>query len=261
MRLHDRVALITGAGSGIGQAIARRYAAEGAAVVVVDWNPEGGRGTADEIERLGGRARFVEADVSRAADVERAVEETRSAFGRVDVLVNNAAVAEGDDLLQIDEATWDRNVAVVLKGVFLCTRAALPAMIAQRRGAIVNVASVNGLMGLGNEPYSAAKAGVINLTQNVAVRYGRFGVRANAICPGTVRTPIWRPRVERVPDVFERLGAWYPIGRVGEPEDVASAALYLASDEAAFVTGAVFPVDGGLTAGLYRMARELQAEE
>ena len=260
MRLHDRVALVTGAGSGIGQAIARRYAAEGAAVVVLDWHPEGGRGTADEIAGQGGSALFVEADVSRAADVERAFEGALSAFGRIDVLVNNAAVAEGDDILRIDEATWDRNLAVVLKGVFLCTRAALPGMIAQRRGAVVNVASVNGLMGLGNEPYSAAKAGVINLTQNVAVRYGRFGVRANVICPGTVRTPIWRPRVERVPDVFERLGAWYPVGRVGEPEDVAGAALYLASDEAAFVTGAVFPVDGGLTAGLHRMARELQAE-
>jgi NAD(P)-dependent dehydrogenase (short-subunit alcohol dehydrogenase family) len=133
-------------------------------------------------------------------------------------------------------------------------------MIARRRGAIVNIASVNGLTGLGEEAYSAAKAGMINLTQNLAIKYGRHGVRANVICPGTVRTPIWRSRLEQQPAIFDELAAWYPLGRVGEPEDVAHAALFLASAEAAWITGAVLAVDGGLTAGSFRMARDLQAK-
>jgi meso-butanediol dehydrogenase / (S,S)-butanediol dehydrogenase / diacetyl reductase len=149
---------------------------------------------------------------------------------------------------------------VVLKSVFVCSRAVLPRMLDQRRGVIVNISSVNALTGLGEEAYSAAKAGVVSLTQNIAVRYGQQGVRANVICPGTIRTPIWRERLKNTPDVFERLAHWYPLGRVGEPEDIAGAALFLASDEAAFITGAVLTIDGGLTAGMQRMARELQGE-
>ncbi len=260
MRLADRVALITGGGSGIGRAIALRFAAEGAAVVAVDADPDGARETARQVEAGGGRACYVEADVTSSAAVARAVEAALTTFGRIDVLVNNAGIGGGDDVLQTDEATWDRVVAVILKGAFLCTRAVLPHLIGQRRGAIVNVASVNGLTGLGEEAYSAAKAGLINFTQNVAVRYGPDGIRANVICPGTIRTPIWRDVVEKTPDVFERLARWYPLGRVGETEDVAEAALYLASDDAAFVTGAVLVVDGGLTAGHYRLGRELMGE-
>jgi NAD(P)-dependent dehydrogenase (short-subunit alcohol dehydrogenase family) len=141
----------------------------------------------------------------------------------------------------------------------LCSKAVLPAMIAQKNGAIVNIASVNGLTGLGEEAYSAAKAGVINLTQNMALKYGRFNVRANVICPGTIQTPIWQPQLEKDPQIFERLIPWYPLGRIGQPEDVARAALFLASDEAAWITGVTLPVDGGLMAGSYRMARELEA--
>jgi NAD(P)-dependent dehydrogenase (short-subunit alcohol dehydrogenase family) len=132
-------------------------------------------------------------------------------------------------------------------------------MLAQRRGAIVNIASVNGLMGLGEEPYSAAKAGVINLTQNLAVRYGQFGVRANVICPGTIATPIWQARLDQDATIFDRLAAWYPLGRVGAPMDVAKAALFLASDDAAWITGAVLNVDGGLMAGSYRMSQDLNS--
>ena len=260
MRLTDRVAIVTGAGSGIGRAIALRAAGEGAAVVVADLDPTGGRETVDQIVQTAGRAVCVDTDVTRAADVQRLVETALSAYGRIDVLVNNAAIGGGDDILATDEATWDRIVAVVLKSVFLCTRAVLPRMLEQRGGSIVNISSVNALTGLGEEAYSAAKAGVINLTQNLAIRYGQYGVRANVICPGTIRTPIWRQRVEKRPDVFDILTRWYPIGRVGEPEDVANATIFLASDEASFVTGAVLTVDGGLTAGMQRMARELQGE-
>jgi 3-oxoacyl-[acyl-carrier protein] reductase len=260
MRLTDRVAIVTGAGSGIGRAIALRAAGEGAAVVVADLDPPGGRETVDQIVQTAGRAVCVDTDVTRAADVQRLVETALSAYGRIDVLVNNAAIGGGDDILATDEATWDRIVAVVLKSVFLCTRAVLPRMLEQRGGSIVNISSVNALTGLGEEAYSAAKAGVINLTQNLAIRYGQYGVRANVICPGTIRTPIWRQRVEKRPDVFDILTRWYPIGRVGEPEDVANATIFLASDEASFVTGAILTVDGGLTAGMQRMARELEGD-
>ncbi|MCB0183826.1 MAG: SDR family oxidoreductase, partial [Caldilineaceae bacterium] len=139
-----------------------------------------------------------------------------------------------------------------------CSKAVLPAMIEARRGAIVNIASVNGLTGLGEEGYSAAKAGVINLTQNMAIKYGRHNVRANVICPGTVQTPIWHERLKSDPAIFDKLAQWYPLGRVGQPEDIAKAALYLASDDAAWVTGTVLTVDGGLMAGSYGMARALE---
>jgi meso-butanediol dehydrogenase / (S,S)-butanediol dehydrogenase / diacetyl reductase len=260
MKLRDRVTIVTGGGSGIGRAIALRAAREGAAVVVADIAPTGGQQTVADIEQMGERAMFVACDVSRSVDTQRLAEATLAAHGRIDVLVNNAAVGEGDDVLGTDEQTWDRMLSIVLKSVYLCSRAVLPSMLEQRRGAIVNISSVNGMLGLGMDAYGAAKAGVINLTQNMAVRYGGQGIRANAICPGTVRTPIWQERVERAPDIFERLSAWYPVGRVGEPDDVAAAAIFLASDEASFVNGAILPVDGGLTAGIHKMARELLGE-
>ena len=260
MRLPNTVALITGGGSGIGRAIAERFAQEGARVVVADRNRDGAEETARLIDAAGGEALAVEADVANADAVASMVGRAVEVFGPVDVLVNNAGASAGDDILTFDEATWDWNLAVVLKSVFLCSKAVLPAMIERRRGAIVNIASVNGLTALGEEAYSAAKAGMINLTQNLAIKYGRHGVRANAICPGTIRTPIWGSRVEQRPTIFEELAAWYPLGRVGEPADVANAALFLASDEAAWITGAVLPVDGGLTAGSYRMASELAGE-
>src|SRR5260370_9157282 len=157
----------------------------------------------------------------------------------------------------MDEVTWDRDVAVVLKSVFICCKAVLPGLIDRGCGASVNMGSVNALTALGNEAYSAAKAGMINLTQGIAVRYGAHGIGCNAIAPGTIRTPIWQARIDRDPVVFQRLVKWYPLGRVGEPDDIANATLFLASDEASWITGAVLPVDGGLLAGNYRRTREL----
>lgn len=147
---------------------------------------------------------------------------------------------------------------VVLKGVYLCSKAVLPTMIEQKTGAIVNISSVNGLMGLSEEAYSAAKAGVINLTKNMALKYGQHNIRTNVICPGTIQTPIWQARLDNDPQIFDQLAAWYPLGRVGQPEDVAKAALFLASDDASWITGTVLTVDGGLTAGSYRMGRALE---
>jgi meso-butanediol dehydrogenase/(S,S)-butanediol dehydrogenase/diacetyl reductase len=260
VRFQGRVAIVTGAGSGIGRVIAQRFAGEGAKVAVVDWLGDRADGVTAEISAAGGTAISVHADVSTRSGVDAMVAKVASQLGPVDVLVNNAAIADGDDVLEIDEATWDRDVAVVLKSVFLCSKAVLPSMIERKRGAIVNIASVNALTALGNEAYSAAKAGMINLTQGIAVRYGAHGIRCNAVAPGTIRTPIWQARIDRDPVVFQRLVKWYPLGRVGEPDDVASATLFLASDDASWITGAVLPVDGGLLAGNFRMTRELLAE-
>ena len=260
MRLIDRTAIVTGAGSGIGRAIGELFAKEGAQVVSVDRIGARANDSAEQIKNAGGRAVAVEADVTQAVDIARMVATALATFGRLDILVNNAGWSEGDDILSIDEETWDFNLQVDLKSVFLCSKAVLPYLLTQKSGAIVNISSVNGLTGLGEEAYSAAKAGIINLTQNMAVKYGPQSVRVNCICPGTIRTPIWQPRLEKDPQVFERLAQWYPLGRVGEPEDVANAALFLASDEAAWITGATLLVDGGLTAGSYRMSRELQGQ-
>jgi NAD(P)-dependent dehydrogenase (short-subunit alcohol dehydrogenase family) len=252
------VAIVTGGGSGIGRATAERFAAEGARVVVADRVAERAAAVVAAIEQAGGVALAVPVEVTDAESVGQMAEQARQSYGGIDILVNSAAISRGDDILTIEEDVWDLNLAVVLKGVFLCAKAVLPTMIHARRGAIVNIASVNGLMGLGEEGYSAAKAGVINLTQNMAIKYGKHNVRANVICPGTVQTPIWQARYERDPQVFEKLAEWYPLGRVGQPEDIANAVLYLASDEAAWVTGAVLNVDGGLMAGSYGMARALE---
>lgn len=260
MRLEQKVALITGGGSGIGQAIAERFAREGARVVVADLVTDRAERVTADIRDAGGEALAVTADVTDAAAVARMVEAAEAAFGQIDILVNNAGGARGDDIREIDEATWDWNIDLVLKGPFLCSKAVVPGMIERRSGSIVMISSVNGLTGLGEEAYGAGKAGLINLAQNMAVKYGRYGVRVNSICPGTVRTPIWQPRIDEDPQIFDRLAAWYPMGRVGEPEDVANAALFLASDEASWITGVTLPVDGGLLAGTYRMGRELLAK-
>jgi len=260
MRLAGKTALVTGAGSGIGRAIAERFAAEGARVAVAGRTRESAAQTVAQITERGGTAMPAGADVTDAAAVRTMVADTMAAMGSIDILVNNAGKAIGDGILETDVETWDLDLAVVLRSVFLCTKAALPGMIARGRGAIVNISSVNGMTGLGEEGYSAAKAGMINFTQNVAIRHGPSGIRANCICPGTIRTPIWNDVLERDPRVFERLAAWYPLGRVGEPDDVASAALFLASDEASWITGATLTVDGGLLAGSYRMARDLQGD-
>jgi meso-butanediol dehydrogenase/(S,S)-butanediol dehydrogenase/diacetyl reductase len=249
-RLDGRTALVTGGGSGIGRAICRRFASDGASVVVADLVGERAEEVAAEV---GGRA--VQADVTAAADVERMAAEA----GRADVLVNNAGGGMADDLLEIDEDEWDADVELNLKSAYLCSKAVLPGMIERGSGVIVNIVSVNGLAFFANEPYSAAKAGLISLTRSMATRYGRHGVRAVAIAPGTIRTPIWQERVDKEPAIFERLVRWYPLRRVGEPEDVAAAAAFLASDDAGWITGEVLRVDGGLLSGNERMSRELVA--
>ena len=260
MLLANTVSLVTGGASGIGRATAELFAREGSRVVIADLSGERAETVASGIDEAGGTAMAVEADVSTPEGVDHVFARADDVFGAVDILVNNAGASLGNDLRTIEHDVWDRNFAIVLKSAFLCTKAALPGMIEKRNGAIINIASVKGLMGLGEEADSAAKAGMVNLTQNTAVRYGEFNVRANCIAPGTVETPIWSERVAVNPNVFEELAVWYPLGRVGHPDDIANAALFLVSDAASWITGVVLPVDGGLTAGLFRMAKDLSPE-
>lgn len=260
MRFAQRTVVVTGAGSGIGRVMASRFAAEGAAVVVVDIVERAGSEVAGEIAAGGGRALAVHADVTDAGQVDAMAAAATGAFGRIDVLVNNAYSCKGDDVASMDEALWDADLDGVLKSAFLCSRRVLPGMIERGAGVIVNIASVNGLAYAGNEAYSAGKAGMINLTQSIAVRYGHAGVRCVAIAPGSIATAAWEERVALEPDVFERLVKWYPLRRIGTPEDVANAALFLASDEAGWITGTVLRVDGGLLAGNEIFTNELLVE-
>ncbi|HTZ09419.1 MAG TPA: glucose 1-dehydrogenase [Acidimicrobiales bacterium] len=250
-RLEGKVALITGAGSGIGQVAAGLFAAEGAAVVVADVDEPGAARTVEAVTGRGGRAVAVGADVADESGAASAVDAALAHFGGLQVVVNNAGIFPGDDggLLDTPPGTWDRVMAVNLRGVWLCCRAAVPAMLEAGGGAIVNVASFVALMGAATAQvaYTASKGGVLAFTRELAVEYARRGIRANALCPGPVDTPLLAELLAD-PERRRRRLVHIPMGRLGRPEEVARAALFLASDDASFMTGSALVVDGGITA-------------
>ena len=247
-RLDGKVALITGAASGMGKVAARLFSSEGARVMLADVSDEAGDATADEI---GDSAAYVHADVSLASDAERMVAATVKRFGSLDVLYNNAGIFPADDASVTDtpEETWDRVMAINLKGVFLGCKYGVPAMLERGGGSIVNVASFVALMGAATPQvaYTASKGGVLAMTREIAVEFARRGIRANALCPGPIETPLLQELMSD-PARRQRRLVHIPVGRLGLAEEIANAALFLASDESSFVTGATFVVDGGITA-------------
>jgi len=245
--LEDKVAMVTGAGSGIGAAMARRFAEEGAKVVVADINEEAAREVAGNIKKAGGIALAVEQDVSDAKSVEKSVEVAVEKFGRLDVAVNNAGIT-GDLKPTADYSLegWDKVIAVNLSSVFYGMKHQIPAMLRSGGGSIVNIASILGSVGARDSAgYNAAKHGVVGLTKTAALEYSKDGVRVNAIGPGYIDTPLLKALDK---EVYDGLVGLHPIGRLGKAEEVAELALFLASDKASFVTGSYHLVDGGYTA-------------
>ena len=249
-RLAGKIALITGGGGGIGSEMARVFAAEDAAVVVNDVERERAEVVTEAIVSAGGQAIACVADISSAAQVDEMFTRAGEAFGGLDILVNNAFYLGADSaIVDLEEAAWDRALAVSLKGPFLCTRRALPLMKARGGGSVVTISSVNALYGVGETAYTAAKGGLISMMRLVAADYGEWNVRSNIICPGTISTQTSNDYWGRFPSGYAKLLEMYPLGRIGTPRDVADYALFLASDEARWVTGSVQVVDGGLLAG------------
>lgn len=250
MTFSGQVALVTGAGNGIGRATAQAFAAEGLKVVVSDVDVAGGEGTVQLIREAGGDATFVRCDVTREAEVKVLMERTLAAYGRLDYAFNNAGIEiEKGKLAEGSEAEFDAIMGVNVKGVWLCMKHQIPLLLAQGGGAIVNTASV---AGLGAAPkmsiYAASKHAVIGLTKSAAVEYGKKKIRVNAVCPAVIDTDMWRRAAESDPKKAEFVAGMHPVGRIGKVEEIAAAVLYLCSDAAGFTTGHSLAVDGGATA-------------
>lgn len=248
MRLSSQVALISGGGSGISRAVAMRFAREGAAIMIVDADEKSGLETAEQIRADGGNARSAMLDVSQTAEVNRVVRQTIEAFGDLTILFNGAGILSYGTALETTDEAWTKAIAVNLTGTFLCSRAALAHMVERGRGAIINVASTTGSHDACAHAaaYVSSKGGVTLLTRSMAIDYAKHGIRVNAICPGPTDTPMLRKAL--TPEQLEAFAKTFPMQRLGRPEEIAGAALFLASEDASFVTGALLYVDGGQTA-------------
>lgn len=247
-RLRDKVAIITGSGSGIGRGIALLFAKEGAAIVVADIDVTSGEETVKSIRAEGGEAVFSKSDVSRAADVDELVKLTVGKYKKLDILCNNAGIMaiEPRFLSDLSEEAWERTMNINLKSVFLCCKYALPELIRTGKGSIINISSIAAVRRSPNYAYAASKGGVVAFTHSLALQYGEFSIRANAVCPGSVITPgiIARRKKGNTIDFATRL-----LKKEGAPEDIGYICVYLASDESAYVTGSTFVIDGGSTRG------------
>jgi 3-oxoacyl-[acyl-carrier protein] reductase len=243
MRLNDKKAIVTGAGQGIGRSIALKMAQEGADVAIAEWNPETGNQIRNEVEALGRKALYVKVDVASRIEVQKMVAEILRAWGRIDILVNNAGFDRGATLLKVKEEDWDAVLGVHLKGTMNCIQAVAPHMIENQYGKIVNLSSIYGKSGgIAAISYSAAKAGIIGLTKSVARELGGYQINVNVVLPGLVLTPTIAKMAEKYRSmIIERT----PLGRIGQPEEVANVVAFLASDEASFITGATIEVSGG----------------
>lgn len=247
-RLTGKFAILTGAASGIGAATARLFAREGASVAILDVNEEAAHQLAADIRAAGDKAEAWRCDVADAGQVSAAIEAGVERFGAIDVLFNNAGIALRAPVSEQDEESWDRVIDTNVKGAYLCSRASLP-HFASEGGSIVHTSSVTGITGVrGRAAYSSAKAALVGLTRNMAVDYAHRNIRVNCVCPGFVRTPFIKG-ILADPERTRRLTAMHPLGRLGEPDDIASAVLFLASDESSWITGHALVVDGGFSAG------------
>jgi len=252
MSLEGKVAIVTGGSDGIGRAIALAFAREGANVVIVGRDETKGERALNEIKTVG-EATYFKVDVSNSGQVRKMVDDTIQRYKRIDVLVNNAAVCPPGDVITTTEATWDEVIGVNLKGVFLCCKYVIPYMQKGGGGAILNIGSINSVMAMENEAaYDASKGGVLMLTKAMALDFAKSNIRVNCICPGAIETPMLQASLATAPDpqaARASLIQKHPLKRTGTPEEIAQAALFLASDNSSFITSATIPVDGGILAG------------
>ena len=255
MRLQDKVAIITGAGSGMGRVAAQMFAAEGAKVVVAEYDEKAGAETADLVRGAGGEAIFVQTDVSGEADAAAMVAAAKDRYGRVDVLYNNAGVMPELDhsVVDTDVATWDQVMAINVRGVFLGCKYAIPHMVEQGSGSVINISSFVALLGCSvpQDAYTASKGAVLSLTRSLAVQFGPHGVRSNAICPGPIETPMLMDWLVKDEAARQTRLARNPTGRFGKPEEIVHVAIYLASDESRWTNGAHFVIDGGISVNYF----------